>query len=934
MKHLNLLAIAAVFPSLSLTVRAQDMRTLCDFEQSKDLSAWEISSGAPKLVSEGVTSGHQALELTFDAAGAYHPAYLCSYRLPRDWSKYDALVLDVLNPNREPVTGYLLVGDEAWRAKGSTYWNRHNSERALPPGATRWVIPVRGLYRGEAGSRNNDIKQDIDPASIVRVDFGFGRKGSQGRIVVDNLHLVKAAAPAGVWAFDFGPTSQPVMLGWTPVSHETRFTPERGYGWGPQGGSPWEGACRDTTFGTALLSDFCEAGGYRFRVAAPAGRYQITVYFENSGYWGGEQASFRWRRIAVNGRPAWEDVRPDGPAHALYRFEEVEPLAGDIWDAYMAPELAKPAVFEAEADSANGLTLHFEADRVWGSKVAALAIVKAGDDQAAGWLAGPQRALAAEFRSLAANLDSPAPAFAWPTSWREAGLAAWPLRIEDDIAPQSFPPAAALPARPSELALSRQAVRGETETFCLALRPFRDFGECGLSVEPLAGAGKIEATAQVVWYNTRRGFGEIAYRVRGHTLRNQNRVKLPAGVTRELVIRVKIPENAPAGDYRGALVLSDAASKELLRVPLRLSVVPVTLCRETDFLMGYYGLMPPELLPEDRRGPVLEETLRLLREYGMNAVCGGPDWRLTGWKDGKPLIDFGEMDRFYALLAKHGFNRPLNGYGGARFEGLHEGYVKGHVGSEVEKQSGLPYGEALLRAWAAVHEHARAAGWPNIFYAMCDETRVRDVAESELDFMRLMAAVSRRYPATVRTSGSYSVDFNERPSDPSNMTYWHQRFFPTLDISSLNDHDETVLSEAKALSKEVHIYNQGTSRYSFGLYQWNECQKGVKARWQWHLNILHGYQFFDLDGREPDTAMLCYGRNAIYPTLDFERCREGAEDFYLCQMLARRTPDSAFLRQATTGLRLNQREPPTGFDADAFKAGLIQALLATGSDAH
>jgi hypothetical protein len=53
------------------------------------------------------------------------------------------------------------------------------------------------------------------------------------------------------------------------------------------------------------------------------------------------------------------------------------------------------------------------------------------------------------------------------------------------------------------------------------------------------------------------------------------------------------------------------------------------------------------------------------------------------------------------------------------------------------------------------------------------------------------------------------------------------------------------MEEARRLGKAVHIYNQGRTRYSFGMYQWSEYRKGVQARTEWHLNILHGYQFFD-----------------------------------------------------------------------------------------
>ena len=327
--------------------RADEVRMLCDFEGPADMALWEVTAGKTALVAEGATHGQRALELTFDPAARYNAAYLNSYRLPGDWSAFDALVLDVWNPGDRPMAGYVLIGDKAWQQRGSTYWNRHNSSTTFAPGRSQWIIPVQGLYRGEAGSRNNDIKRNIDPDSIVRVDFGFGARGSTGRVVIDDLRLVKASRPAGVWAFDFGPPSQAVALGWTAVSHETVYSAARGYGWGPQGGAPWDGADRDTTFGPALIRDFCEAGGYNFRVDVPAGDYRVLLIYENSGYWGGEQAMQSTRSVLVNGREVDRDDRPDGAAHALYRFEDVEPIGVDIWDTYMAPELARPVELRA-----------------------------------------------------------------------------------------------------------------------------------------------------------------------------------------------------------------------------------------------------------------------------------------------------------------------------------------------------------------------------------------------------------------------------------------------------------------------------------------------------------------------------------------------------------------------------------------------------------
>ncbi len=934
--------VAGVLVSSSLAGAADQTRVLCDFDGAALPKLWEYQSGTARLVAEGATEGRRAMEITFDPKGAYWGAYITSFRLPGDWSAYDALVLDVLNPTEEPVGAYVLVADRAWQQKGSSYWNRHNGQQTFAPGRTQWILPVRGLYRGEAGSRNNDIKRNIDPDGIVRVDFGFGRRGTTGRIILDNLRLVKTATPENVWAFDFGPPSQSLMLGWTPIAHDTRYTPDRGHGWGPRGGTPWNGAARDTTFGTMLLADFCEAGGYHFHVDVAPGRYRVTVFYENSGYWGGEQARHHQRRILVDGREVWHESRPDGPAHALYRFEDMEPIGVDVWDTYMEPELARPATFEAEA-SADGLTLRFEADRTWGSKVAAMAIHRADDARGAKWLAAELEKLAEEFRSKAVCLDGPAPDFDVPAAWRDLGLVAWPVGIEDDVTPNTVPENP--PESPQAVKLQRLAAGGEFEPFCLALRPQTDLGPCRVELEPPAGPGRVTGKVELVRYQTSRGFGTIAYHVRPHTLRPVTTLELPKDVTRELVATVLVPRGTPAGAYRGGLVLKNRSGKAFLRVPLELSVRPVAIDRKTDYLMGFFGLMPPNLVPDDRRWPVLEQTLRTLREHGMNAVSGGPSWNLKGWQEGKPEIDFGEMDRFFALLRKFGFDKPVNGYGGIRFAGLHQGYEKGQVGDKVEEQSGLSYEEALMRAWQAVDAHGREQGWPLIYYAMCDETRVRDKAERELEFMRAMGKVSAAFPGTVRTSGSYSVSFTSRPTDLDDLGYWHQRFFEALDVSSLNKHDPTVMAEADRLGKEIHIYNQGRTRYSFGLYQWSEYLKGVRARWQWHLNVLHGYQFFDLDGREPDTAMLCYGRKGLYPTIHFERCREGAEDFYLYQTLwdlvrkrqqagDRRPPvqdAAAVLEKAVAQLKLNQRQPPEGYDANRLKAEVVAAIEGLGA---
>jgi hypothetical protein len=141
----------------------------------------------------------------------------------------------------------------------------------------------------------------------------------------------------------------------------------------------------------------------------------------------------------------------------------------------------------------------------------------------------------------------------------------------------------------------------------------------------------------------------------------------------------------------------------------------------------------------------------------------------------------------------------------------------------------------------------------------------------------------------------------------------------------------------KQMGKGIHIYNQGRTRYSFGAYQFAEWRKGVRSRMQWHLLALHGYQFFDLDAREPDTAMINWTSAGIVPTIHLPRCREGADDFrYAVTLwnLAQKKADApaakdaiAWLEKVSADIPVDARKPPAGFmDDETFRATCIAKI--------
>ena len=111
----------------------------------------------------------------------------------------------------------------------------------------------------------------------------------------------------------------------------------------------------------------------------------------------------------------------------------------------------------------------------------------------------------------------------------------------------------------------------------------------------------------------------------------------------------------------------------------------------------------------------------------------------------------------------------------------------------------------------------------------------------------------------------------------------------------------------------------------------------MRGRTQWHTLALHGYQFFDLDGREPDTAMIMWGRTGIIPTIALPRCREGVDDLRFAVTLwnlATRKVDHPASKEALTwlqgladSLKVGQQErPKEAMPDEEFRRGCIARI--------
>ncbi|HEY3319065.1 MAG TPA: glycoside hydrolase domain-containing protein [Planctomycetota bacterium] len=926
---------------------AQDIKLLDDFEQDAEIKAWDFhKESKPALSDQHVTHGQKCLKL------AANGGYMSSWRLPKDWSGYDSLEVDMFNDGSEPVAGSTLIADQDWQAKGGTYWNRHNGGFTLKPGANTVSIPVNGLYRGEAGSRGNDLKTNINPKAIIRVDFGFRTKQEGASVFVDYMRLVKESRPEGIQAFDFGPPSQVLFPGFTPITWNTVFgvapasvpagrdagaTATAGLRrakWGPN-------AARDDTFPTRLYQDFVEMTGEEFVVGVPDGKYHVWVVFDDLGYWGGEQARFTKRSIENAGKTVWSEER--SPDDYLFHFENVEPKPGDsMWDLYMK-YLFEPKRFDATSTGGQ-LALRFKAEGVLAGKVAAIIVYPdAKKAECEKWVTEIEARNRKEFEARAVYMGSkrePVKGSADGSTRlivKDVPESSWDYgveRLESDIDFKNG-------LTRSDRSLRRFGARGQRVSFTFAVQVISvldEPGACELASTDLKSAdGTIPASEvdlRYVHHSTKRGFNDIAYSIQPESLRpikgGESRILTPpdgSWFTRQFWITVHVPADAKPGMFSGKVTLRKG--KKALDVPLTLDVLDLTL-DEPDFLMGFYGFGVPAGIPEARKKTAMRELFTILKQNGMNCISGGPGIQFSGFDAaGKPQLDFAACDEYFKIAKECGFTKEFNSYGGpAMVHGLHDGYVIGETGHGWEKKTGKPFGELLKIVWSAVKEHAEKEGWPPVAYGFTDEPRVIEAAREQVE---LMKAYRDNVPF-VKIGGSYSVQWNNDPLEKE-----IQNIFKTLVWSALNSHTQTDLDKAKELGKELYIYNQGTSRYSFGAYQWAEFRKGVRGRIQWHLLALHGYQFFDLDGREPDTAMINWGKNEIIPTIHLARCREGADDFRFAVTLwnmaqkKKDTPEGkaaiAWLEDVSAKIGINQSKRPDGFmDDETFRNTCVEHI--------
>lgn len=868
------------------------------------------------VVTEHATDGRKALRID--------KSYV-SMGGPQDWSGYDLLKADLYTDAKDPLPLYVEVRDAATR----DYWTRVNYQTVVPPGQSTLAIPVKQLYVGEKSRPGRMLLL----GQVARLVFNIGNR-AQAPLFLDNVRLerdtsARDVAFDGLYAFDLGTSSSPLMDGFTRISPGTLYT--KGRGFGLKDARIWRAF--DVLQPDPLYQDFLciESGG--LAVDVPNGRYHVFVNLDNpSGFWG-EYQSYTKRTVLAEGKPvAADEMDFDSFREKYFRFWNVEDLPSDnTFDKYQ-----KAYYWEKEFDvdvSDGQLNLEFQGAN-WACSVSAVVIYPvekaAQGEKFLQYVEAKRRFYFDNYFKRVLHRptgDELAPS---QDDYRR-GFVLFQRDWMQDVYYNDTPRAAEIRDR-----IEARAFAGEYEPVTLGVVPLAGLGRARLHVTNLTGLngqGDIPNEAIEIGYVsyriTRVTAEGTVYTIRPRLIMPGGEVELKEGVTRRFWLTIKTPPDARPGQYYGELTLHVEKGRTA-HVPLVLDVCRGTL-DPVDIPVGPWGYTVG--IPwrrEDRDARYYNEdatlaSLRKMREYGFTAFSGMPQITYRGFKAGQPVLDFSRADGPMQTAKELGFLAVVSyGSGIAGFNAYFQDKAA------MSAAGFQDYSQFVKAIYTAVEKHAVEHHWLPVYYNLGDEPIGDDVIRSAENAEAYRKAFPQGPPWF---TGASSFLGNKR-DDP------HFRLAKALHIVDWNLHDEAAVDLLHEAGGQWAFYNGG-NRWTFGDYMYKAVQRGMKFRLSWHWNCAAGDPYYALDCREDDYAWV-NGSPSDYtwptgspggrliPSIHFEQLREGLDDYRRLVTLARLAREKRgtaaaqaaekLIRDRMAAFRLNQRDHDALFGADDWRS--------------
>ncbi len=389
---------------------------------------------------------------------------------------------------------------------------------------------------------------------------------------------------------------------------------------------------------------------------------------------------------------------------------------------------------------------------------------------------------------------------------------------------------------------------GEYEPFSLLLRPKVPLQEVFITSSDLTGdAGRIPK--ENVLISSVESSGEMGSKI---LMRLGKKWNMPAHSTEHFWCTVKVPDNAKPGVYRGKVVIT-AQNDEVGSISVVLEVLPIQL-EDPPFALGFNYSNPKEQA-------ALEAHLSDMRQHGMTCVAPLYNFYL-------PIHDANtiELGNFIECYKRAGFPGPL--YFATPME-LQLSSLAGY-GDETSKRWQQKFIQVMRRLHAEVLKHNVP-----VLMSIGDELTNKGIEGVEIAG-RLARFVWEELPEIATTS-----DMNGYMEVMAMAAYLNVATFNNgwdgIDNHNKGRHlinREFILEVQEKTGAIPWFVNAGTGRLPFGFFFWKMAKYGVRGKVEWYYN---------LDNRSG--SIVRTEGATIWPTLNYERSREGIDDLkYLCKL--------------------------------------------------
>jgi len=391
---------------------------------------------------------------------------------------------------------------------------------------------------------------------------------------------------------------------------------------------------------------------------------------------------------------------------------------------------------------------------------------------------------------------------------------------------------------------------GEYEPFSFLLRPRVSLQDVFISAGELTGPGGSAIPARNVVVTSVEGFHGAGRRI---LMRLGRKWNMGAHSTEFFWCTVKVPSDARPGLYRGKVSVT-ARGQAVASVDVELEVLPIRLA-DPPFSMGFNYSRPKD--PK-----ALAVHLADMREHGMTSVGPLYDFPLPVHDD-----DTTALATFLQTYRKAGFGGVC--------------YFATPMNLQLSALAG--YGSVSSKRWQQK--------FIEVMRKLHDETQKHDVPV----VMSIGDELTNKGIEGVKIAENLArFAWEELPevATASDMNGYREvlAMAPYLNVAAFNngwdgiDHhnggrhliNRKFIEQVRKAGAIPWFVNGGVGRFPFGLFFWKMTKYGVRGKLEWYYNL-----------RNRRGSVVRTDGTKLWPTLDYERCREGIDDLkYVCKLEA------------------------------------------------